>query len=57
MAKRNSKPVRIDLELDKVLNEVKEKNDITFVQASREVAKIIKAMKLNKEKIRREIRF
>ena len=57
MAKRNSKPVRIDLELDNVLREMKEKNDMSFVQASREVAKIIKKMKADKEKVRREIKF
>lgn len=57
MAKRNSKPVRIDLELDVVLREIKEKNEISFIQASREVAKVLREMKLNKEKIRREIKF
>ena len=57
MAKRNSKPVRIDLALDEALKEIKEKNEISFIQASREVANILKKMKLNKEKFRREIRF
>jgi len=57
MAKRNSKPVRIDLALDEALREIKEKNDMSFIQASREVAKILKKMKLNKEKVRREIKF
>ena len=57
MAKRNSKPVRIDLALDEALKEIKEKNEISFIQASREVANILKKMKLNKEKVRREIRF
>lgn len=57
MAKRNSKPVRIDLALDAALRDIKEKNEISFIQASREVASILKKMKLNKEKIRREIKF
>lgn len=57
MAKRNSKPVRIDLELDAALRDIKEKNDMSFIQASREVARILKKMKADKEKVRREIKF
>jgi len=57
MVKKNSRPARIDSELDDVLREMKEKNEISFVQASKEVARIIKKMKADKEKVRREIKF
>ncbi len=57
MAKRNSKPVRIDPELDILLQEIQEKNDMSIRQASKEVANIVKRMKANKEIVRREIKF
>jgi len=57
MVKRNSRPARIDSELDEVLREIGTKNEISFVQASKEVARIIKKMKADKEKVRREIKF
>ena len=57
MVKRNTKPVRIDPELDTLLKEIQEKNDMSIRQASREVAKIVKKMRADKEEVRREIKF
>jgi len=57
MAKRNSIPKRISPELDDILKEIKEKNEMTYSQASKELAKIFREMKIAKTKIRREIKF
>lgn len=55
--KRNSVPTRIDKELNDLLEEIKEKNDITKRQASKELANQIKKMKREGKIIRREIKF
>lgn len=53
VSKKNSVPKRIDRELSDLLEEIKEKNDLSFRQASKIVAKELKLMKLK----RREIKF
>ena len=56
-AKRNSVPTRIDKELNDLLEEIKEKNDITKRQASKELANQIRQMRREGKIIRREIKF
>ena len=53
MAKTNSVPKRIDPELNELIKEIEKKNDINFRQASKEAAKILKKIKIE----RREIKF
>jgi len=53
MAIKNSSSKRIDSELENVINNIKQKNDMNFRQASKEAAKIIKQTKIK----RREIEF
>jgi len=52
MAKKNSIPRRISFELDEVIQEIKKMNDLNTIQASKEVAKIMKGIKLRKKEIR-----
>ena len=52
MAKNNGIVRRIDIDLDKVLKEIAEKNEISLKQASKELAKgygNIKGVKVQKE--------
>lgn len=56
MAKPNTVVRRIDKELNDLLEELAKKNELGFRQASKEVAKILKAS-LKTKKIVREIRF
>jgi len=55
--KKNSVPTRIDSDLDELLEEMKNKNDITKRQASKELAKQIRQMRSEGKVIRREIKF
>lgn len=52
MAKLNSVPKRIDPELNELIKEIEKKNDINFRQASREAAKLLKKIKIEKKEIR-----
>ena len=52
MAKPNSVPKRIDPELNELIKEIEKKNDINFRQASREAAKLLKKIKIEKKEIR-----
>ena len=56
MAKRNSIPIRIDAELNEVLEDIKRKNDSTMVEATRDLAKAFK-MKIKGTKMQRDIKF
>jgi len=54
MVRRNSIPRRIDVELDEVILKIAEDNDISIIQATRELAKISKN---NLKGLKREIVF
>jgi len=56
MAKRNTIPARIDMDLKLEIDDFARKNDLSFSQASRDVAKLMREAK-NKNKITREIKF
>ncbi|KKN06156.1 hypothetical protein LCGC14_1080140 [marine sediment metagenome] len=53
MARKNSIPKRIDPELNELIQEIRRKNDMNFRQASKEAAKMLKKIKIE----RREIKF
>jgi len=55
--KRNSVPTRIDSDLNELLEEIKNKNDMTKRQASRELAKQIREMRKHGKVIQREVVF
>ena len=50
---RNTVPKRIDPELNELIQEIRVKNDMNFRQASKEAAKMLKKVKIE----RREIKF
>ena len=52
-SKKNSIPKRIDHELNEVIEEIKEKNDLSFRQASKIAGKELKMIKI----LKREIKF
>lgn len=51
MAKKNTKPIRIDSDLADIISEIKVKNDLSTRQASKEVAKILKGFKIKKREL------
>jgi len=51
MAKKNTIPRRISLELDDLIQEIKRKNEINTTQASKEIANMLKNIKLKKKEI------
>lgn len=57
MIKIRSKIVRVNEELVKEINEIAKKNNIKFIEASREVANAIRNNKLKKRKMSYEIQF
>ena len=56
MAKKNSVLKRIDSDMEKQIKQLAQKNDMTFVQASREMAKLNK-LKFKDKELLKEIRF
>lgn len=57
MIKIKSKIVRVNEELVKEINEIAKKNNIKFIEASREVANAIRNNKLKKRRMSYEIQF
>ena len=51
MAGKNVLIKRIDPELNKIIQEIKEKNDLNFRQASKEAARILKEIKIKRREI------
>ncbi len=56
LARANSKPTRIDKELDDLLKDIAKKNDMSIRQASRVLARNSR-VNLKGAKVTREIRF
>lgn len=57
MIKIRSKIVRVNEELVKEINEIAKKNNIKFIEASREVANAIRNNKLKKRRMTYDIQF
>jgi len=57
MVKRNTIPARIDMDLKDEIDLFARKNDLSFIQASKDVAKLMKEAKMNNKKINRIIKF
>lgn len=57
LAVRNTKVVRISSDLDDFLRDFSIKNDMKYIDASKEVAKLNSKIKFNKSKLFKELRF
>jgi len=57
MAKKNTRSVRIDVELELEIKDIAKKNELSFSRASKEAAKIIKGNKIKQNRILTEIKF
>jgi len=57
MVKRNTIPARIDMDLKIEIEELARNNDLSFSQASRDVARLMREAKVKHKKINREIKF
>lgn len=57
MARRLSRPIRVAPELEEIMKEMSNKNELSMTQVSKEIANIVKGIKMSKTKIEREIKF
>ena len=57
MAKKNTVPTRIDIELRNMIKDVAKKNDMSFPEASKNIAMTLKEFKLKEKKSFKEIIF
>jgi len=57
MPKKRTKLARISPELDSEIKWVSNKNDISFVEASRDLGKILMSIRVRKVPIKKEIKF
>jgi len=57
MAKENNPTMRIHKDLETEIKNLAEKNSIRTIQASREIAEMMKKIKINNKKMVREIKF
>lgn len=55
--KRNTIPARIDIDLKLVIDDFAFKNNLTFSQASSEIAKTLKELKIRRKKTIKELKF
>lgn len=57
MTSRNSKMVRIHNDLSQYLKEIARRNNMSVVNASKDIIRAVKGKKIKEEKIIRELKF